>query len=133
MPSYLEGAVQRAENLPKVLNLKTPIVMMAPTFKQQQRLAQQAERPRACKLKAPRIKRAAFAAKRNKVIAPRVKIMDQRLPSFQQVISKLRVSVGSPHSWTISVQYSEALSQSLHYPCNPVKRAILYKSCGITS
>jgi len=69
--SYLVGARQRAEKLPHVLYLKTPVVMMAARLRQQQRLPRHAARPRAWKLQAPRIIRAELAAKRNIVMPQR--------------------------------------------------------------
>jgi len=60
--SYFEGPVQRAERAPRLLYLKTPVVMMAARFRQQHRLPQHAARPRAWKLQAPRIIRPELAA-----------------------------------------------------------------------
>ena len=67
MPSYLVGARQSAVSMPHELNRKTPVVIIAPKFKQQQIPPQHAARPRALKFQEPSIIRPALAAKKNMV------------------------------------------------------------------
>ena len=67
-PSYLVGARHNAENLPHVLNLKTPVVTIAPKFRQQHSVPQHIARLRAPKFHEPRIINPAFIAKKNMVM-----------------------------------------------------------------